>query len=156
VKDLLVRKFREVFSTGGIYVNYRAFLRAMKAIEHGIRPEDVQVMMMMMYDDGDDDDDDDDDDYDPCASCSSAITGRKSLPAMAVSCNPFLDPLCSLQDTADYRFDLRKDKAPPQIHRVPVVEPVTWQQMGGTEADVLMKLKKQVRAGLGVVARVTC
>jgi hypothetical protein len=46
VKDLLVRKFREVFSTGGIYVNYRAFLRAVKAIEHGIGPEDVQVMTL--------------------------------------------------------------------------------------------------------------
>jgi hypothetical protein len=48
VKDLLVRKFREVFSTGGINVNYRAFLRAVKATEHGIRPEDVQVMMVVM------------------------------------------------------------------------------------------------------------
>ena len=43
MQDLLVKKFREVFSTGAVYVNYRAFLNAMRAInEEGTAPESVR------------------------------------------------------------------------------------------------------------------
>lgn len=43
VSHLVVRKFREVFTGGsGVYVNYRAFLEAMKAINtQGATPAEV-------------------------------------------------------------------------------------------------------------------
>lgn len=42
MSPLLVRKFREVFSTGAVFVNYRAFLDAMRALhEQDLSPKEV-------------------------------------------------------------------------------------------------------------------
>jgi hypothetical protein len=51
VSDLIVRKFREVFTTGAVYVNYRAFLEAVRTInEEGVAPEAVKDTSSFRFD----------------------------------------------------------------------------------------------------------
>jgi hypothetical protein len=51
VSPLLVRKFREVFSTGAVFVNYRAFLDAMRALhEQDLSPKEVRGWTLLKHD----------------------------------------------------------------------------------------------------------
>lgn len=123
ITPLLIRKFREVFSTGDIYVNYRAFLAAIKSINE-------QVMYIPTY-------------YFDTASWP--LTGRCSVfvPTQGVAPG-------EVKDTPTFRFHQRKGAAAPVIHRVPA--PPSADDVGvgedGNALDVLtvlQKIRKHVR-----------